>query len=275
ADTVVMRAPEQRPAADGEEGRLRGFLTSVNLPGWGFILLVAILWQIAVESGLIAKDVPISGPIQIIQATVDQVTAGALLPAVWHTLYATLVGWVVASVVGIAIGVWLGLSPLAWRYSIASLEAIRAIPGIALVPLLLLIFGFDVKSEIALSALTAVWPVVIFTIAGVQECSPMRYAASRVLHLGNLETVRKIVLPSAVHSIVVGLRLGMQLALALTIVSEAVGNPAGIGYQVINMQSAFNIPALYGYTLCTGLLGYLLNGALTWAMRAGLRRADL
>src|SRR4051794_7497872 len=111
-------------------------LGRVNLLGIATMVALLGAWGLAVQSRLLhVPDLP--APSAIASDAVDLLTSGELLGNTLHTLNATLIGWATASVVGVALGVVLGLSRTAWRYSMASVEVMRAIPPITLVPVAL------------------------------------------------------------------------------------------------------------------------------------------
>jgi NitT/TauT family transport system permease protein len=162
------------------------------------------------------------------------------------------------------LGVLLGLSRTAWRYSMATIEVMRAIPPITLVPVVLLVFGFALRMELVLIVYVAAWPVLVNAIDGVRAVRPELLDLARLLHMSPYERIRRIILPSAMPSIVVGLRLGMSMALVLAVVAEMLGNPAGLGNALVSAQQALQPEEMFAYVFTIGLLGVLLNGVLRW-----------
>ena len=104
-----------------------------NLEGVALLLLLLVLWQVAKASDLITSQF-LPSPSQIASSTGDLINAGSLAGDLWHTLYVTLIGWLIAGALGLALGLLLGLSRTAWRYSMASVEFLRALPAISFVP---------------------------------------------------------------------------------------------------------------------------------------------
>lgn len=231
------------------------------------LLALAVLWEVLVRFK-VAEIQFLPAPSEIATAAQDALAGGELLGRIAHTLGVTILGWGIASTIGVALGLLLGLSPLAYRYSMTSFEVTRAIPPITFVPAALLVFGFSLKMELVLVIYGGIWPVLINTIGGVRSIAPELRDVGRMLRLSRLETIRKVVLPAALPAILVGLRLALSLCLVLAIVAEMVGNPAGIGNGLISARQALQPALMFVYVIVAGLLGVALNAGLRASARA-------
>ncbi len=227
--------------------------------------LVAVIWEALVRYGL-ADYQFLPAPSDVLGAATDLVSSGELFANVAHTAMVTLLGWAAASLIGVGLGVLLGLSPSAYRYSITSFEVTRAVPPVALVPAALLVFGFSLRMELVIVVYAGVWPVLVNTIGGLRSVPHELRDVARMMRMSPLAKVRKIFLPYAAPSIVVGLRLALSLCLVLAIVAELVGNPAGLGHAIIRAQQALQPERLFAYVVAAGLLGITLNGVLRTAV---------
>jgi sulfonate transport system permease protein len=149
-------------------------------------------------------------------------------------------------------------------------------PGIAFVPVALLLFGFSLKTELVVIVLPALWPVLINTMGGVAGVHPRLFEVGATFRLSRARVVTKIVIPAALPSILVGLRLSLTLALVLAIVAEMVGNPTGLGYAVVRDQQALRPALMFADVIVIGILGILLNQVLMqivwWLFPAASRR---
>ncbi len=234
--------------------------------GLGLVTMAAMvgLWELVVRSGIVEFEL-LPAPSSIAHALGSLVASGDLRAALVHTLRSTLVGWLMASVLGIALGLWLGLSDTAWRYSMASIEITRAIPPVSLVPVALLVFGFSLRMELVLIVYTGAWTVLVNTIDGVRSVRTELLDVGRMLRMPKLTTIQKLILPSAMPSIVVGLRLALSLALVLAVVAEMLGNPSGLGNAVVRAQQALQPEQMFAYVVTIGILGVTLNAALRYA----------
>jgi len=128
--------------------------------------LLVILWEAGSRAGLLPPD-STSRPSEIVRAFVQALADGSLLRDTWLTFEAALLGFAIAGVLGILLGAILGLSPRTERTVGPSIEALRPIPAVALIPLALLVFGFGLRMEAAVVAFAAVWPVLLVTVAVV------------------------------------------------------------------------------------------------------------
>ena len=239
--------------------------TRINWLGLATIALVLALWEIALRSGF-AQYQNLPAPSVIARGLEEIVRNGQLLADTLHTLWSVLVGWVVAVATGVLVGLLLGTSTFLRCYTLASIEVLRPMPGIAFAPVALLLFGFSLEMELMVIILPALWPVLINTIGAVMGVHVRLFEVGRTFRLSRAETLRKIILPAALPGVLVGARLSLTLALVLAVVAEMVGNPAGLGYAVVREQQAMRPDLLFAYVVAIGALGVGLNAALTGAV---------
>lgn len=244
-------------------------LKGVNLPGMVTIVAVGGLWEATVRGRIIAYQY-LPAPSTVFVDLWELLLAGTLVDRLAHTLMVTLISWVIACVVGIVLGLLLGLSDTAHGYSITSFEVLRAVPPIAFVPAALLIFGFSIRMELVISAYAGTWPLLVNTIGGVRGVPEELMDVARMLRMSRSEKIRKIVLPAAAPSILVGLRLALSMCLVLAVVAEMVGNPAGLGNGLISARQALQPGEMFAYVLVIGLLGVALNATLRFAASRAL-----
>jgi sulfonate transport system permease protein len=251
---------------------LVGSLRRVNVLGMLTMLALIGLWEVVVRWVLpVFQFLP--APSAIAEGAVVLLASAEFLPDVLHTLGSALVGWLAAAVIGVGLGVWLGLSDTAWRYSMASAEAVRAIPPVTVIPVAVLIFGFSVQVEFTVIVYVGAWTVLVNTIGGVRGVRPELLDVARMLRLPAFTTLRKIILPAAVPSIVVGLRLALSLSLVLAVVAEMIGNPDGLGHALILAQLALQPEQMFAHVVAIGLLGVALDATFTGAVRWALPTA--
>lgn len=217
------------------------------------------LWEATVRAGVLTYQ-HLPAPSAIGGGVSELAASGALWAATWHTLTVTLIGWGIAGILGVGLGLLLGLSDTAHRYSMTSFEVIRAIPPITFVPAALLIFGFSQRMELVIVVYAGAWPLLVNTIGGVRGVPDELLDVAHMLRMRRAEVVRKIVLPAAMPAIVVGLRLALSMCLVLAVVAEIVGNPAGLGNALVLARSALQPEQMFAYLLATGMLGVGLNG---------------
>jgi ABC-type nitrate/sulfonate/bicarbonate transport system permease component len=227
---------------------------------------ILLVWELTVRLGIVTFDY-IPAPSAIVARFGSMLSSGELMQNLQHTLTATLLGWLLASLVGVALGTMLGLSHLAWTYSMSSVDALRALPVVAFVPVAVLLSGFTLKMEILVSAYSALWPVLLNTLAGVRSTHPRLLETGKVLGMGRLAQLWKLRLPAAAPHIVVGLRLGLANSLVLTLVAEMVGNPQGIGYALIADSKSLQPERMFVSIFAIGIAGIVLNAVLIGGAR--------
>ncbi len=226
----------------------------------GVLFLVALVaaWQVAKDTGAITSDF-LASPVEIVRATGDLIEAGTLPADVWHTTYVTLLGWAIAGVLGVAVGLALGLSLSLWRYSMASVEFLRALPAISFVPVAVLLLGFSVKTELLVVVYVSIWPIIVNTVYGARAVTPLHDDLARMLRLGRGARIWRVVLPTTMPYLLVGLQFALTLSLALTLVAEMIGNPAGMGHGLIAAQNSLQPAQMFSYVVLVGALGLALN----------------
>lgn len=261
----VTSAVEAKPRA----GRRLRVWPRVNLPGLLFLLFVLALWEIAVDAGWVTFEY-LPAPHRIAAALGRLTASGELGADVAHTLAITIIGWALSAAFGVALGVLLGIRRSIWSFSFASLELLRALPPIMLVPAVLLIAGFTSKSEIIVVVYSTVLPVTVYTMSGVRRVTRTHREVARLLALGERRLITKVILPGAAPSVIVGLRIGLSISLALTVVSEMIGNPQGLGYALTYYQQALRVDELFAFILVIGILGVILNAILLAVIRMAM-----
>jgi ABC-type nitrate/sulfonate/bicarbonate transport system permease component len=240
-----------------------GPLRRVNVPGLVTMGVLVGVWELLVRSGALDFQF-LPAPSAIASGAQDVLWSGELIPNVTHTLRVTLIGWLLASALGIALGLLLGLSTTVWRWSMASIEVMRAIPPVSLVPVALLVFGFSIRMELIIVLFVSAWPVLVNTIDGVRALPAELVDVARMLRMSSLTRITKMVLPAALPSIIVGLRLALSLSLVLAVVAEMIGNPDGLGNALVSAQQALQPEEMFAYVFAIGLLGVGLNTIFTY-----------
>jgi ABC-type nitrate/sulfonate/bicarbonate transport system permease component len=168
-------------------------------------------------------------------------------------------GYAIAVVVAVAIGIPLGLSPLLRRATSPIVEFLRAIPPPALQPFSVVVLGVGNSGKVFLIAFVCLWPVLLNTIDGVTGIDPTLRETARSYGVSGRERLSRIVLPAASPQIFAGMRTSLSLALILMVISEMVASTNGIGFFVLQSQRSFAIPEMWSGILLLGLLGYGLN----------------
>lgn len=220
--------------------------------------LLVLFWEVGSRTGYLPPDTT-SQPSEIVRAFVQAIADGSLLRDTWLTFQAALLGFAIAGVLGVFLGAVLGLSPRTERTVGPSIEALRPIPAVALIPLSLLVFGFGLRMEAAVVAFAALWPVLLMTVSAVRGVEPRLLELSRSLEHSFIQKLGKIILPAAIGRIAVGLRLALAISLVVAVTVEIVLNPRGLGHSMIAAQQALRSDLMYAQLLWLGFVGWALN----------------
>jgi ABC-type nitrate/sulfonate/bicarbonate transport system permease component len=243
-----------------------GFLRRINVPGLLTFAALLLLWELSIALGFVEVDF-MAPPTEIAVTLVDLAKSGELWKNTGHTLRSVLIGWAIATFAGILIGTVLGLYRPAWVFSLASVDFLRSLPSIALIPVAVLIFGFSLQMEVMVIVYASIWTVIINTIGGIRQVPRELRDVARTFGVGRVKEAWTIVLPSALPTVIVGARLAMAVSLILAVISEMIGNPSGLGYAVVFEQQAIRPEAMFAYVVTIGLLGIILNSLLVAATR--------
>jgi len=249
--THATTAPRRRGARSRIAARF-------NWQGTVALLGLAAVWEVLLDTRIVQFEF-LPAPSEILSAGFTILVSGALITDTVHTLTSTLVGWVIGSAIGIVVGLWFGLSAIARRFALATAEIFRAAPGIAFVPVIILLFGFTITTEIVTIIYVSVWPVLVNAVAGAQAVTPVHSDAAKTLHLSQRESIIKITLPTSLPYIATGMKLSLTTALALAVVVEMIGNPAGLGYSIIFHEQSLQPAVMLAVVIWVGLIGLALN----------------
>ncbi|WP_333931135.1 MULTISPECIES: ABC transporter permease [unclassified Bradyrhizobium] len=200
-------------------------------------------------------------------ALVGAVGDGSLLRASIDTLAAAFGGLGAGGAAGLLAGVVLGMARPIDRLLEVTLESLRPIPPIALLPIALIVLGFGYRMEICVVAFACFWPVMILSRTAVRSIEPRLVEVARVLELSYLAKIIKIVLPASLSTIFLAFRLAAGVALIVSVTVEITINPIGLGAGIMTAQQALRPDLMLAYLVWIGLIGYVLNDGLFAAQR--------
>lgn len=181
----------------------------------------------------------------------------------WRDVGRTLTKWglglLIATVLATVLGTIIGLVPFLRRATHTTVEFLRPIPSVALIPLAVLLFGYQIQSALLIIVYASFWQVFIQVLYGVADVDAVARDTARSFGLSRGSRIVNLVFPTALPYLMTGLRLAAAVALILAITAEMfIGNP-GLGREIVFAQSAGNWPAVYALVIVTGLLGLVIN----------------
>ena len=231
---------------------------------WRAFVLPAVLIalaEIAFAVSPVNSD-SLAPPSAIIKALGAAISDGDLWHATRDTLAAAIAGLALGGGLGLAFGIVLGLVPVVDRLMEFTIEALRPIPSIALIPIALIALGFGYRLEISIIAFATFWPLLILSRAAIAGIEPRLIEVARVLRLRPRDTVFKIVLPASAARIFVAFRLAAGVALIVAVTVEIAVNPQGLGHAIMTAQQALQPALMLAYLIWIGLIGFALNRGL-------------
>lgn len=178
-------------------------------------------------------------------------------------------GLLIAVTAGILTGGVIAVVPHLREATSSTIEFLRPIPSVALIPLAVLLYGSQLQSVLLLVVYASFWQVLIQTLYGVQDVDPVAEETARSYGLGTWARVRHVLWPTALPYVMTGVRLAAAVALILAVTAELVIGAPGLGQRISVAQSSQAVPEMYAPVVVTGLLGLLINvGARTVERRA-------
>jgi ABC-type nitrate/sulfonate/bicarbonate transport system permease component len=214
-------------------------------------------------------------PSAVAAALAEAFKDGSVLTATRDTLISAFAGLAIGGAIGLAFGIALGIFHVFDRLMEVTIEAIRPIPSIALLPIALIALGFGYRMEIVIIAFACVWPILILSRAAIGGIEPRLMEVSRALRLSPADRVRKIIIPAALPRIVLAFRLAAGIALIVAVTVEIAINPMGLGAAIMTAQQALRPDLMLAYLVWIGAVGYALNTGLLLAQRHLFGRAAL
>lgn len=221
---------------------------------------VPALLLVSLELFVDARFIPT--PSVVATGAVELVRTGELWAHLAWTLGRTLAGFTIAAIVGVALGLFLGHSRAARPYFMPSIEVLRAIPGVALLPLAVLWFGLGSSSLIPVIAFAAVFPVLLNAMRGAEEVPAILIQAGRVMELDGSRLFRKILVPASVPYLLTGLRLSVVYALTSGVGAEIIAGTDGLGFLILDYQRTLMAEKMFATMMLVAALGLLLSTAL-------------
>lgn len=258
ADAIPLPTPTVvQPAAR----RVPVLLARINVASWRLIALAAflLLWHLA---SIPAGKLLLPSPLDIVPAFIDELRSGQLLAATLSSLQVFLIGYLLAIVTGVALGVLMGGMPRLGETLEIYVNALNATPRVALIPFIILWFGLGANAKIVVVWFQAVLPILINTYAGVMNTDPDLLEAARSFGARRGQLFRHIMLPAALPYVVTGLRLGAAMAMVGTVIAELQTALAGLGYLMAQFGGTFQTARYFAPVLVLAAMGMLVSQAL-------------
>ncbi|HRO29879.1 MAG TPA: ABC transporter permease [Citricoccus sp.] len=185
------------------------------------------------------------------------------LAAFWEAVGDTMLQWFLGMVIAVTaatvLGFIIGSSTFLRRFTNSTIEFLRPVPSVALIPLAVLLYGVSIQSALLLIVYASFWQVLIQVLYGVADVDNVAMNTARSYGLGPLARLRYVIFPTTLPYLMTGVRLAAAVALILAITAQLIIGTPGLGAEIAKAQSGGSYVAMYALILATGMLGVLIN----------------
>lgn len=252
------RSPRMRP------GALRALIVPAAL---------LLLWQLVTALGVFERS-QLPAPLDVVSAGWELLADGQLTGHMNASLGRVLLGFLIGGLLAIGIGLAVGLSRSVEELAAPTIQALRAIPSLAWVPLLILWMGIDEGPKITLVAIGVFFPVYTNLVAGIRQIDRKLVEVGHAYGYKGLELAREVLLPAALPSLVTGLRSGLAQGWLFLVAAELIAASRGLGFLLIDSQNTGRADVIVLSIVTLALLGKLSDWLLALLERRLLRWND-
>ena len=226
----------------------------------GFIVVWLLAGWLGVINPLFVPTLP-----AVLNAAAQSISDLSLIAHLGATSLRVVLGFGIAVVIGVPLGLILGASRRLYHVMSVIIDFLRSVPGTALFPLFLLLFGVGDQAKIANAVFACVLIIIVNVVYGVMSINENRVLAARTMGASRAMIYRDVILPGALPAIVGGLRIALSIALVVIVVTEMfIGTSVGLGRLIFHSYELFQIPEMYVGIISAGIFGYLLNRIIVY-----------
>lgn len=241
--------------------RVRTILNYVALP-----VIIFLIWLISTNTGIVPV-ILLPTPGDVLQTFLRMLKSGQLQSDLAISFLRVAQGFLLAVALGLAAGIAMGISVRANRFLILTLTAIRQIPIMAWIPLIILWCGIGESSKVVIITMASFFPVLVNTIDGIQNTPKPFIELARLYKVKKIDLFRRVYLPSALPYIFSGLRLALGIAWMVVVAAELVASTSGIGYRISYARSLMESNIVIVGMLVIGFVGLVFDLLLRLAIR--------
>jgi sulfonate transport system permease protein len=262
----VQTLPAAAPSLNAAKAKAFGIGVDRRLIPWLVPVGLIVAWQIASSLGWLSTRV-LPAPVDVIKAAWTLAASGELWTHVKVSAGRALAGLAIGGGLGLAVGLLTGSVRFFETLLDSSIQMVRNIPALALIPLVILWFGIDESAKLFLISVSVFFPIYLNTFHGIRNVDPQLIEMGRTYGLTRWQLYREVILPGAMSSILVGLRFSLGLMWVILIVAETISAQSGIGYLTMNAREFLQTDIVL-----VGILLYALLGKLADLFARGLER---
>nr|WP_260399086.1 ABC transporter permease [Peribacillus simplex] len=220
-------------------------------------VVVLIAWQSLGSVGILPAQL-FSSPLLIVTTFIDLVQSGEMGMHLQISLTRALLGFALGGFLGLLLGVIVGMQKKSEEYLNPSIQMLRTVPLLAITPLFIMWFGFGELSKVLLIALGAFFPLYLQTFLGLRNVDKKLYDVARILEFSRLEQITKLMIPSALPNILLGIRLALSAAWMCLVVAELLGADRGVGFMIQDARSFMQTDVVF-----VGIIIFALAGKIS------------
>ena len=270
----------QNPKAGTEERERRNARWRVRAGQWGLLVSVFVFWWLMTKPGLVppfffendSQAAFFFGePDQIFLRIWEWFAGGEIYRHLFVTLYETLMAFVIGTVSGLFVGLWLARAPTAAAVLDPFIKGLNSMPRVILAPIFAVWFGLGPASKIALGV-TLVFSIVFFNVyQGVREVNPTVLASARMLGATNRQLMRTVYIPSAMSWVFSSLHTSVGMAFVAAVIGEYLGSAEGVGYLILQAETTFDMNTVMAGILVLTAFSLVIDRAVTELERRFMR----
>src|ERR1041385_2265073 len=244
--------------------RLGGsFIRQIGEPrvlSWVAVAAVLILWEVVVAVANL-NPIYLPRPSQILISLLAMFRSSGLAVDLFATLGRIFGGFAISLFVGVLLGIWMAMSERVNAIADNFIAALYPLPKVTLIPLLIIWLGTGGPFMLTISALGAIFPIVINTVLGIRQCDPGLVLAARDLGASNQQIIKMVLLPSAIPSIFAGVRLGIGVSIILVVAAEMVVGKVGLGARLYLAGQILETEQVFAILIVLAILGMVVTKA--------------
>jgi NitT/TauT family transport system permease protein len=233
----------------------------IRLAPWLYTLALFAIWEIAVRASGVPHTI-LPAPTRIFQAIVQY--WGPISRNSVQTLYTTLLGFGLAVIAGLALGLFIGWSRAIYAGLYPLMIGFNAIPKVALVPILVIWFGIGTIPAVLTAFLISFFPIVVNVATGLATIEPETEDVLRALGARKLDIMLKVGIPRSMPYFFGSLKVAITLAFVGSVVSETVASNNGLGQMMSQAQSQFNVPLVFAGLIMLAVEGIAMYAVMAW-----------
>lgn len=228
----------------------------IKILPWAIPVLLVVAWEVVVDTGIVTSTF-LPSPVEVLQQGWKLALSGELFTNICISLYRATSGLLIGGGIGFILGFANGVSRLSWAAFDSTIQMVRNIPHLALIPVVILVLGINEGAKISLVAVGCMFPVYVNTFHGITSVDPNLIEMGKSYGLNKRQMFTKIIFPGALPTILMGLRYALGVMWTTLIVAETVSADSGIGYMSTNAQQLMNMKTIFLCIVIYALLGKL------------------